>query len=151
MCVMTTGQVWHVQVERADTASSSWCGRPIFFWIFFWDLILLRRSMLHVRMIPRISMPELLWKVYIDFEIEEGECDTARGLYEWLIALSGHVKVWTSYVLFEAEPIPIPRAEREEGEEEDEDEDTEPKAVPGDANLAKQVFERGYKDLKSRG
>jgi len=58
--------------------------------------------------------------------------------------------VWTSYVLFEAEPIPVPRAEREEGEEED-DEDTEPKAVPGDANLAKQVFERGYKDLKSRG
>jgi crooked neck len=107
--------------------------------------------MLHVRMIPRISMPELLWKVYIDFEIEEGECDTARGLYKWLIALSGHVKVWTSYVLFKAEPIPVPRAEREEGEEEDEDEDTEPKAVPGDANLAKQVFERGYKDLKSRG
>jgi crooked neck len=53
-------------------------------------------------------------------------------------------------VLFEAEPIPVPRAEREEGEEED-DEDTEPKAVPGEANLAKQVFERGYKDLKSRG
>jgi RNA pol II accessory factor, Cdc73 family, C-terminal len=35
VCVMTTGQVWHVQVERADTASSSWCGRSIFFLDFF--------------------------------------------------------------------------------------------------------------------
>jgi crooked neck len=96
-------------------------------------------------------MPELLWKAYIDFEIEEGERDTARGLYERLIALSGHVKVWISYALFEAEPIPVPRAEREEGEEEDEDEDAEPKVAPGDANLARQVFERGYKDLKSKG
>jgi crooked neck len=33
-------------------------------------------------------------------------------LYEQLIALSRHVKVWISYVLFEAEPIPVPRAER---------------------------------------
>jgi len=88
--------------------------------------------------------------VYIDFETEEGERDSARWLYEWLISLSGHVKVWTSYVLFEAEPIPVPRAEREEGEEED-DEDAEPKAIPGDANLARQVFGRGNKDLKSKG
>jgi crooked neck len=97
-----------------------------------------------------LSIPELLWKVYIDFETEEGERDSARWLYEWLISLSGHVKVWTSYVLFEAEPIPVPRAEREEGEEED-DEDAEPKAIPGDANLARQVFGRGNKDLKSKG
>jgi hypothetical protein len=40
---------------------------------------------------------------------------------------------------------------REEGEEEDEDEDAEPTAVPGDANLARLAFERGYKDLKSKG
>ena len=100
-------------------------------------------------------MPEVLWKAYIDFEIEEGERATARSLYERLIALSGHVKVWISYALFEAEPIPIPRAEREE-EEEDEDEDEEDeeaerKTVPGDPVLARQVFERGYKDLKSKG
>jgi crooked neck len=95
-------------------------------------------------------MPEVLWKAYIDFEIEEGERATARSLYERLIALSGHVKVWISYALFEAEPIPILRAEREE-EEEDEDEEAERKTVPGDPVLARQVFERGYRDLKSKG
>ena len=98
-------------------------------------------------------MPEVLWKAYIDFEIEEGERATARSLYERLIALSGHVKVWISYALFEAEPIPIPRAEREEEEEDEdeEDEEAERKTVPGDPVLARQVFERGYKDLKSKG
>ena len=94
-------------------------------------------------------MPELLWKAYIDFEIEEGEREIARSLYERLIALSGHVKVWISYALFEGESIPVPRAEREEDEEADEE--AEPKTVPGDAVLARQVFERGYKDLKSKG
>ncbi|KAF8905196.1 hypothetical protein CPB84DRAFT_610102 [Gymnopilus junonius] len=96
-----------------------------------------------------LSMPEILWKAYIDFEVEEGERQTARALYERLIALSGHVKVWISYALFEAEPIPVPRAERDE-EEEDEDEEAERKMVPGDPVVARQVFERGYKDLKSK-
>lgn len=94
-------------------------------------------------------MPELLWKKYIDFETEEGEREKARGLYERLIALSGHVKVWISYALFEAEPIPVPRNLREE--DEDEDEDAEVKMVEGDLGLARQVFDRGYKDLKSKG
>lgn len=96
-----------------------------------------------------LSMPELLWKAYIDFEVEEGERQTARSLYERLIALSGHVKVWISYALFEAEPIPLPRAERDE-EEEEEEEDGERKMVPGDPALARQVFERAYKDLKAK-
>lgn len=96
-----------------------------------------------------LSMPELLWKAYIDFEIEEGERETARSLYERLIELSGHVKVWISYALFEAEPIPVPRALREE--EDEEDEEAEVRVVEGDATLARQVFERGYKDMKSKG
>ncbi|KAF8212076.1 hypothetical protein K438DRAFT_1805919 [Mycena galopus ATCC 62051] len=96
-----------------------------------------------------LSMPELLWKAYIDFEIDEGERETARGLYERLIQLSGHVKVWISYALFEAEPIPVPRALREE--EEEADEEAEVRVVEGDATLARQVFERGYKDMKSKG
>ncbi|KAJ6502402.1 pre-mRNA-splicing factor CLF1 [Mycena sanguinolenta] len=95
-----------------------------------------------------LSMPELLWKAYIDFEIEEGERETARALYERLIKLSGHVKVWIAYALFEAEPIPVPRALRED---EDEDEEAEVRVVEGDATLARQVFDRGYKDLKSKG
>lgn len=98
-----------------------------------------------------LSMPELLWKAYIDFEIEEGERETARSLYERLIALSGHVKVWISYALFEGESMPVPRAEREEEEEDEADEEAEPKTVPGDPVLARHVFERGYKDLKSKG
>jgi crooked neck len=96
-------------------------------------------------------MPEILWKAYIDFEVEEGERATARALYERLIALSGHVKVWISYALFEAEAIPLPRVEREEEEEEDDDdEEKEAKMAPGDPALARQVFDRGYKDLKSK-
>ncbi|PFH48868.1 hypothetical protein AMATHDRAFT_64379, partial [Amanita thiersii Skay4041] len=98
-----------------------------------------------------LSMPELLWKAYIDFEIEEGEREAARTLYERLIELSGHVKVWISYAQFEAEPIPIPRAEREDEEEDDDDEEKEVKMAPGDPVRARQTFERGYKDLKSKG
>jgi len=95
-------------------------------------------------------MPEILWKAYIDFETEEGERETARSLYERLAQLSGHVKVWISYALFEAEAMPVPRAVREE-EEEEGDEEKEPRTVPGDTGLARQVFERGYKDLKAKG
>ena len=68
-----------------------------------------------------LSMPELLWKAYIDFETEEGEREKARDLYERLVQLSGHVKVWISYATFEAEPIPIARALREEAEDEEEE------------------------------
>ena len=95
-------------------------------------------------------MPELLWKAYIDFETDEGERAAARALYERLIALSGHVKVWISYALFEGEPIPIARALRDE-DEEGQDEESELKTVEGDVTLARQVFERGYKDLRSKG
>jgi crooked neck len=91
-------------------------------------------------------MPELLWKAYIDFEIEEGERVRARELYERLVQLSGHVKVWIAYAMFEAEPIPIPRTEREEME----DEEAETPMVEGDADLARAVFRRGYKDLKDK-
>jgi crooked neck len=91
-------------------------------------------------------MPELLWKAYIDFEIEEGDREKARSLYERLVNLSGHHKVWISYGEFEGSSIPVPRALREE----DEDEESEVRVVEGDANMARQVFNRGYKDLKSK-
>lgn len=92
-------------------------------------------------------MPELLWKAYIDLETEEGEREKARSLYERLLNLSGHVKVWISYALFEATPLPIPRAEREDLDEDAE----EVPMVEGDVELARQVFDRAYKDLKGRG
>jgi len=66
-----------------------------------------------------------------------------RLLYERLIALSGHVKV------FEAEAIPLPRAQRGQ-EEDDEDEEKETKVVIEEPTLARQLFETGYKDLKSK-
>ena len=59
-------------------------------------------------------MPEILWEAYVDFEVEEGERAIARALYEYMIALGGHVKVWILYALFEAKAIPLPKAEREE-------------------------------------
>lgn len=95
----------------------------------------------------QLSMPELLWKAYIDFETEEGERDKARNLYERLLNLSGHVKVWISYALFEATPLPIPRAEREELDEETE----EVPMLEGDVEAARRVFDRAYRDLKSKG
>jgi crooked neck len=91
-------------------------------------------------------MPELLWKAYIDFEIEEGDREKTRSLYERLVNLSGHHKVWISYAEFEGSSIPVPRALREE----DEDDESEVRVVEGDANMARQVFTRGYKDLKSK-
>ena len=101
---------------------------------------------------PSLSMPELLWKAYIDFEIEEGDREKTRSLYERLINLSGHHKVWISYAEFEGSSIPIPRALREDGDdEENDDAEAEAKVVDGDPDLARQVFERGYKDLKSKG
>lgn len=101
---------------------------------------------------PSLSMPELLWKAYIDFEIEEGDREKTRSLYERLINLSGHHKVWISYAEFEGSSIPIPRALREdEDDEENDDAEAEAKVIDGDPDLARQVFERGYKDLKSKG
>jgi crooked neck len=63
--------------------------------------------------------------------------EKARSLYERLISLSGHHNVWILYAEFE-------HSSRE-------DEDAEPRIVAGDPILARQVFERGYKDLGSKG
>ncbi|XP_023230969.1 crooked neck-like protein 1 [Centruroides sculpturatus] len=50
---------------------------------------------------PRLDMPEVIWKSYIDFEIEQEEYDRARQLYERLLERTQHVKVWISYAQFE--------------------------------------------------
>lgn len=50
---------------------------------------------------PRLDMPELLWKAYIDFEIAQDETDNARQLYERLLERTTHIKVWLSYSKFE--------------------------------------------------
>lgn len=50
---------------------------------------------------PRLDMPELLWKAYIDFEVAQDETERARQLYERLLERTSHVKVWMSYAKFE--------------------------------------------------
>ncbi|KAM9778890.1 crooked neck-like protein 1 isoform 1-T1 [Syngnathus typhle] len=50
---------------------------------------------------PRLDMPEVLWKSYIDFEIEQEEFGNTRNLYRRLLQRTQHVKVWISYAKFE--------------------------------------------------
>lgn len=49
-----------------------------------------------------LDMPELLWKAYIDFEIEQEEYNNVRELYERLLERTQHMKVWLSFAKFEA-------------------------------------------------
>lgn len=94
-------------------------------------------------------MPELLWKSYIDFEVAEGGYDRdrsrVRNLYERLIEKTGHVKVWISWATFEGSALKAP-AEEDEEEATEEDE-----GLPGDLEKAREVFERGYNELKKKG
>jgi crooked neck len=48
-----------------------------------------------------MNMPELVWKAYIDFEVENAELGKARELYERMLQRTTHVKAWISYALFE--------------------------------------------------
>merc|ERR1712114_11844 len=50
---------------------------------------------------PKLDMPEILWKGYIDFETEQEESDRARELYKRLLERTQHVKVWLSFAQFE--------------------------------------------------
>lgn len=60
---------------------------------------------------PRLDMPELLWKQYIDFEIEQEETDYARQLYKRLLNKTSHVKVWLSLAQFELQTTEASEAE----------------------------------------
>lgn len=51
---------------------------------------------------PVLDMPELLWKNYIQFEVDQGEPERARTLYARLLERSQHVRIWISFALFEA-------------------------------------------------
>ena len=51
---------------------------------------------------PQIDMPEVLWKAYIDFELEEQEYEHCRQLYNRLLERTQHVKVWLSFTKFES-------------------------------------------------
>ncbi|XP_003738957.1 crooked neck-like protein 1 [Galendromus occidentalis] len=49
---------------------------------------------------PQLDMPEVVWKGYIDFEMEQRNFDATRDLYERLLDRTSHVKVWVSYGRF---------------------------------------------------
>jgi crooked neck len=50
---------------------------------------------------PLLDMPEIVWKSYIDFEIEQQDFAKVRGLYKRLLEKTQHVKVWLSFAQFE--------------------------------------------------
>lgn len=49
---------------------------------------------------PTLDSPELVWKAYIDFEVEQEEYDNVIKLYERLLEHTNHVKVWLSFAQF---------------------------------------------------
>ncbi|KAI6653777.1 Crooked neck-like protein 1 [Oopsacas minuta] len=51
---------------------------------------------------PSMDIPEILWKAYIDFEVELEDWERVRALYERLLDKTKHIKVWLSYAKFEA-------------------------------------------------
>ncbi|KAK4688479.1 crooked neck, partial [Tremellales sp. Uapishka_1] len=88
-----------------------------------------------------LDMPEIVWKAYIDFEAGEGEREKTRALYERLLERTAHVKVYISFALMEVSTL---------GGGEDED-GNEIEGEAGDPELAREIFARGYKDLRARG
>ncbi|EPZ37048.1 hypothetical protein O9G_004459 [Rozella allomycis CSF55] len=50
-----------------------------------------------------LDRPDVVWKSFIDFEIENEEFDNVRSLYERLLSETEHVKVWISFANFEKE------------------------------------------------
>lgn len=57
-----------------------------------------------------LDQPEVLWKAYIDFELQSGEHDRVRELYKRLLQRTKHVKVWISRAQFEATVKEVDRA-----------------------------------------
>ncbi|CDI82223.1 crooked neck-like protein 1, putative, partial [Eimeria acervulina] len=51
--------------------------------------------------IEQMEMPELIWKTYIDMEINWGALDRARALYERLLDKTQHVNAFKGYATFE--------------------------------------------------
>lgn len=90
---------------------------------------------------PRLDMPELLWKAYIDFEISQGESELARNLYERLLERTSHVKVWISYAKFEY------------ASQHPEFENSQTDAEDGELNLrlSRRIYERANDVLRQQG
>ncbi|OWZ22479.1 Pre-mRNA-splicing factor, Crooked neck [Phytophthora megakarya] len=82
---------------------------------------------------PVLDMPEMIWKHYIDFEIENDERENTRALYERLLERTKHVKVWISFAQFEASST--------------DDKDVQAENL----ETARDVFERALRHMKEQG
>lgn len=75
-----------------------------------------------------LDMPEVLWKAYIDFEIEDQQVDNVRTLYTSLLERTSHVKVWIAFAQFEASTV-----------------------GGGGIEAVRKICREGYDQLKSQG
>ena len=76
----------------------------------------------------RLDMPEIVWKAFIDFEIEQQEYDRVRELYKRLLIKTHHVKVWLSFAQFEA---------------------NNPNNYEAKYEKAREIYKKAYKELKN--
>ena len=95
-----------------------------------------------------LDAPEILWKAYVDFEIEQGERSKARALYERLLDRTKHVKVWMSYAQFEN--APLRRADADAGADAGAEAlETDPEeSLATRERRAREVYERALSSLK---
>ena len=75
---------------------------------------------------PSLDTPELVWKAYLDMEIDQEEWTKARTLYERLLDRGKALPAWLSFASFEA-------------------------SHAGSADNARAVYKRGYEWLKNTG
>ncbi|TPX37486.1 hypothetical protein SmJEL517_g00707 [Synchytrium microbalum] len=80
---------------------------------------------------PSLDMPEVLWKAYIDFEVEQQEWQRVRDLYSRLLERTEHVKVWISFANSEMSAMDHP------------DDATR-------ISKARAIFEKGHAALKAK-
>lgn len=78
----------------------------------------------------KLDMPEIIWKAFIDFEIENEEYENVRVLYEKLLTKTQHVKVWLSYAQFEA---------------------NNPQNLENHDEKTREVYKKAYGELKQSG
>lgn len=70
------------------------------------------RSILEVAVSQNLSMPELVWKFYINSELEDKNYEKVASLYNRLLQKSKHIKVWQSYSKFHEEVGEIAEARK---------------------------------------
>ncbi|KAJ2749587.1 NineTeen Complex (NTC) component, partial [Coemansia sp. BCRC 34490] len=97
---------------------------------------------------PTLDMPELLWKAYIDFVFDSGDFQKTRALYERLLAMTDHVKVWISFARFEL----LAAAANDESAGAGESSENFPGGhIASGAEAARAVYERAYARMKALG